>query len=68
MQIEDVTLRVEITANNMFGRFTKFVRKMGLLQSQTEYTMFYMHAKGKISVLVYVDDIIVTGNNMAEIG
>lgn len=51
-----------------FGRFSKAVCKQGYTQAQTDHTMFYRHSQGKITILiVYVDDIIVTGDHHEEI-
>ena len=46
-----------------FKRFDKVVKGLGFLQSQANRTLSYMHSKeGKVAVLiVYVDDIILTG-------
>ena len=53
-----------------FERFTKAVRKQEFVQSQADHTMFYKKGKeGKITILiVYVDDIVITGNDEQEIG
>lgn len=48
--------------------FTKSVHDKGYLQSQVDHTMFHKHEGGKVTILiVYVDDIIVTRNNLNEI-
>ena len=51
-----------------FGRFTKAMLRMGYKQSQEDYTLFIKHSiKGELTaLLVYVDDIIVVGNDEAE--
>ena len=48
-----------------FGRFTKVMLAMGYKQSQRDHTLFIMHSDsgGVIVLLVYVDDIIVIGND-----
>ena len=50
-------------------RFGKVIRLQGYIQSQADHTMFYKHSReGKIVVLlVYVDDIILTGENSLEL-
>ncbi|KAL0410895.1 UNVERIFIED_CONTAM: Retrovirus-related Pol polyprotein from transposon RE1 [Sesamum latifolium] len=51
-----------------FGRFTKVMLAMGCTQSQGDHTLFVKHsAIGEVTILlVYVDDIIVTGNDPTE--
>ena len=52
-----------------FERFGKAVISCGFSQSQADHTIFYKHSKNsKIAILiVYVDDIILTGNDEAEL-
>ena len=52
-----------------FDRFTKAVKQGGYYQCQTDHTLFVKHSPtGKISILiVYVDDIIITGDDVEEI-
>ncbi|KAK5825993.1 hypothetical protein PVK06_020890 [Gossypium arboreum] len=52
-----------------FERFTQVVKKQGYSQGQADHTMFYRHSqKGRIVVIiVYVDDIILTGDDVDEI-
>ena len=52
-----------------FERFTKAVKRYEYLQCQTDHTLFVKHSPaGKITILiVYVDDIILTGNCDEEI-
>ncbi|RVX01253.1 Retrovirus-related Pol polyprotein from transposon RE1 [Vitis vinifera] len=52
-----------------FDRFTKAVLKLGSKQGQADHTLFVKksHA-GKLAILiVYVDDIILSGNDMGEL-
>ena len=51
-----------------FGRFFEVMRKKGYLQLNGEHTLFYKHSKiGKVTMLVvYVDDIIITGSDNEE--
>lgn len=51
-----------------FGRFTKAMKCLGYKQSQGDHTLFFKHSQGgKLTVLlVYVDDIIVTGDDLIE--
>ena len=52
-----------------FERFTQVVKKQGYSQGQADHTMFYRHSqKGRIAVIIaYVDDIILTEDDMDEI-
>lgn len=52
-----------------FERFGEVVRKLGYRQSQGDHTLFVKHSsEGKRAVLiVYVDDIILTGDDDSEI-
>ncbi|CAN1770862.1 Retrovirus-related Pol polyprotein from transposon TNT 1-94 [Linum perenne] len=52
-----------------FDRFTKAVKEGGYYQCQTDSTLFVKHSlTGKLSILiVYVDDIIITGDDSEEI-
>ncbi|CAH9091923.1 unnamed protein product, partial [Cuscuta europaea] len=51
-----------------FDRFTKFIKKQGFNQAQADHTLFMKFSgKGEIAILiVYVDDIILTGNYHTE--
>ncbi|KAL6328692.1 hypothetical protein AAG906_003378 [Vitis piasezkii] len=50
-----------------FGRFTKSMRAFGYRQSNSDHTLFLKKQHGKITALiVYVDDMVVTGNDLEE--
>ena len=51
-----------------FERFTKVMLALGFKQSQEDHTLFIKHfdSLGVMALLVYVDDIIVTGNDPKE--
>ncbi|KAK2991285.1 hypothetical protein RJ640_024550 [Escallonia rubra] len=50
-----------------FGRFTKLMRAFGYHQSNSDHTLFLKKKQGKITALiVYVDDMVVTGNDPEE--
>lgn len=51
-----------------FEKFTRFIRRIGYSLSQTDHIMFYQHIEGgRVTILIiYVDDIIVTGNDVVE--
>ncbi|XP_073116145.1 uncharacterized protein [Elaeis guineensis] len=51
-----------------FDRFRQAIIQMGYKQSNADHTLFFRHNMGKIAVLiVYVDDIVVTGDDSEEI-
>jgi Reverse transcriptase (RNA-dependent DNA polymerase) len=50
-----------------FERFFMAIKRLGYRQSHADHTMFIQRKDGKICILiVYVDDIILTGNDLAE--
>lgn len=51
-----------------FGRFTKITLAIIYRQSQKDYTLFIKHSNsgGTTTIIMYVDDIIVTGNDVKE--
>ena len=50
-----------------FGKFSKAMKSMGYTQSRGDHTLFFKHSSGKVTtLLVYVDDIVVTGSDMEE--
>lgn len=51
-----------------FERFTQSIKRQGYVQAQSDHTMFIKHSDdGKIAILiVYVDDIILTGDNVTK--
>ena len=53
-----------------FEKFGKVVRRFGYNQSQGDHTLFFKHSNGgkKAILIVYVDDIIMTGDDIEEIG
>ena len=51
-----------------FGRFTRFMKKIGYRQSNSDHTLFLKHRCGKVTALIiYVDDMVVTGDDFEEI-
>ncbi|BBH01411.1 hypothetical protein Prudu_011666 [Prunus dulcis] len=50
-----------------FGRFTKSMRAFGYMQSNWDHTLFLKRRNEKVTALiVYVDDMVVTGNDPVE--
>ncbi|XP_078165548.1 uncharacterized protein LOC144560258 [Carex rostrata] len=51
-----------------FGRFCRAMKGYGYTQSDSDHTMFFKKNQGKIAVLIiYVDDMIITGDDKIEI-
>lgn len=52
----------------LFGRFTKMINGLGYKQVQGDHTLFTKHSetRGVTSLLVYIDNIIVTRDNEKE--
>jgi len=51
-----------------FGRFTLAMKTTGYQQSNADHTLFVKHKGGKVTTLiVYVDDMILTGDDPEEI-
>ena len=52
-----------------FGRFTEVMKKYDYRQSNSDHTLFIKKKNGKITCLIiYVDDMIITGDDKEEIG
>ncbi|CAL2254340.1 unnamed protein product [Prunus armeniaca] len=50
-----------------FGKFSKSMKDFEYKQSNSDHTLFLKHKKGKVTTLiVYVDDMVVTGNDPVE--
>ena len=51
-----------------FGRLSLAMRKYGFQQSNSNHTLFLKCRQGKITTLImYVDDMIITGNDTKEV-
>jgi Reverse transcriptase (RNA-dependent DNA polymerase) len=51
-----------------FGRFSNAMKNYGYKQGDSDHTMFYRKYDDKIPILIiYVDDMIITGNDIEEI-
>ena len=51
-----------------FERFAKVMKNIGYKQSQGDHTLFIKHSDSRevVTLLVYVDNIIMTGNDELE--
>ena len=51
-------------SRNWFAKFSTALRAYGFEQSMADYSLFiYVQGEVSLMVLVYVDDLILTGNN-----
>ncbi|XP_071927547.1 uncharacterized mitochondrial protein AtMg00810-like isoform X1 [Coffea arabica] len=51
-----------------FGRFSSVVMEFGLTRCGVDHSVFYRHSNaGKILLVVYVDDIVITGDDVVGI-
>jgi Reverse transcriptase (RNA-dependent DNA polymerase)/Integrase core domain len=51
-----------------FERFCSAMRSYGYTQGDSDHTLFFKRFEGKITILIiYVDDMIITGDNLEEI-
>jgi len=47
-----------------FGKFSSVVKEFGMTRSETDHSVFYRHSiVGCIYLVVYVDDIVLTGSD-----
>ena len=50
-----------------FGKFSQAVEKFGLQKSKSDHSIFYRNFNSSIILLVYVDDIVITGSDFTGI-
>ena len=49
-----------------FGKFSEVIEKFGLQKSKSDHSVFYKSSRASIILLVvYINDIVITGNDMA---
>jgi len=47
-----------------FGKFNNVVKQFGIIQCEANHSTFYHHSSaGYVYLIVYVDDIVLTGND-----
>lgn len=52
-----------------FGRFSLAMKTQGFKQCNSNHTLFLKHREGNVATLIiYVDDMIITGDDYEEIG
>ena len=68
MQIAKNSIRLEIIVSSLVWEFSTTMRKYGFQQSNFDHTLFPKHKQGKvIALIIYVDDMIITGDDLEEI-
>ena len=67
--IESLYMHLNSLLEHWFDKFTRVVMNHGYTQGQSDHTLFIKHSNdGKVVILiVYVDDIIVTGNYINKV-
>ena len=51
-----------------FHRFSSFLLKLGFLSSQVDSSLFFYHSSvGTVYLLLYVDDMVITGSNSSMV-
>ena len=70
MRTKEVAICLKQSPKAWFDRLTKVVKKYGFIQCQLDHTLFVKRSKeGKMTLfIVYVDDIIITGDDEDGIG
>ena len=67
-KLERALYGIKQSTQAWFGRFSLAMRKYGYRQSNSDYTLFLKHRQSKVTALiVYVDDMIITGDDAEEI-
>ncbi|BBN68151.1 hypothetical protein Prudu_303S000400, partial [Prunus dulcis] len=67
-QLRKVLYGLKQSPRAWFGRFTMAMKNNGFKQCNSDHTLFLKHRKGKVTTLIiYVDDMIITGNDKQEI-
>ena len=65
MQVTPLSIWLETISSSRFGHFSSVVQEFGMLRSIADHSVFYHHnSSGQcIYLVVYVDDIVITGND-----
>lgn len=65
---EEIPLGVEAKPSCLIRKVSKTIQQFGLKKSNCDHTMFYKRSEvGAILFLVYVDDIVITWNDVVRI-
>ena len=65
MQATSLIIWPEAVPRAWFGQFSFVVQEFGMTRSTTDHSVFYHHTSLEqcIYLIVYVDDIVITGND-----
>ena len=67
-KLQKALYRLKQSPRAWFGRFSLAMRKHGFKQSNSDHTLFLKHQREKVmTLIIYVDDMIITGNDEEEI-
>lgn len=67
-KLEKASYRFKQSFQAWFGRISFAIKKHGYYHSNFDHTLFLKHQHGKVAVLlVYIDDMIITGDDREEI-
>ena len=68
MQVKQGSIRLETIPRAWFSSFTFAMKKFGYHQSNSDHILF-LKKRGKLInyLIIYVDDMIITGNDNEEI-
>jgi hypothetical protein len=67
-KLEKALYGLKQSPRTWFGRFCKAMKNYGYNQGDSDHTMFFKRTEGKIAILIiYVDDMIITGDDKVEI-
>ena len=65
MQATPLILWPEAIPLSLFGRYSSVVQEFGMTRSKVDHSVFYHHTSSRqcIYLIVYVDDIVIMGND-----
>ena len=67
-QLQKSLYGLKQSSHAWFSRFTQVMRRIGYYQSYSDHTLFVKWRSGKVTTLIiYVDDMIITGDDSDEI-
>ena len=67
-ELQKALYRLKQSPKACFERFSLAMKKQGFKQSNSDHTLFLKHRQGMVTALIiYVDDMIITGNDKEEI-
>ena len=68
LQVEEVILRSETIPRAWFAHFASVIQEFSLCRANKNHSVFWqIQDKKRILLVVYVDDIVITGDDTKEI-